>query len=85
MRESVVALGDRCTVQLFSSLKKTGIEEAERVLCRLAGHAGRDCGGAPAAPTKRVLAPAKRNPGWRPSGAGKAERKAAAERKKKAR
>ena len=32
VRESVAGYGDQMTVQLFSSLKKTGIEEAERVV-----------------------------------------------------
>jgi len=61
VRSALAELGEQCTVQLFSSLKKTGIEAAESVL-------GKWLGIAPppppvAAPAKRVLAPGeKRNP-----------------------
>lgn len=40
MREvtaALSALGERCSVQLFSSLKRSGVEEAEKVLCRWLG------------------------------------------------
>lgn len=61
VREAVAALGEQCSVQLFSSLKKTGIEAAEAVLGKWLGIEA-----APAArpaPAKRVLAPGeKRNP-----------------------
>ena len=61
VREGVAELGDRCSVQLFSSLKKTGIEEAEAVL---AGWLDMSSAAAePTAPKKRILAPGeKRNP-----------------------
>ncbi|MDR3300305.1 MAG: ribosome biogenesis GTP-binding protein YihA/YsxC [Candidatus Accumulibacter sp.] len=34
VKEALAGLGERCSVQLFSSLKHTGVEEAETVLCR---------------------------------------------------
>ncbi len=82
VRESVVALGDRCTVQLFSSLKKTGIEEAERVL---AGWLDMPIAvEAPAAPKKRVLAPGeKRNPELAARLAARKAEKAARQAEKK--
>lgn len=61
VRTAVAALGEQCSVQLFSSLKKTGIEAAEAVLGKWLGI---EAAAAPvAAPAKRVLAPGeKRNP-----------------------
>jgi GTP-binding protein len=60
VREAVAALGEQCTVSLFSSLKKTGIEAAEAILGDWLGIAARS---EAAAPAKRVLAPGeKRNP-----------------------
>jgi GTP-binding protein len=60
VREAVAALGEQCTVQLFSSLKKTGVEEAERIL---ADWLDLQPATVAAAPTKRILAPGeKRNP-----------------------
>ena len=60
VREAVSALGEQCSVSLFSSLKKTGIEVAEAVLGKWLDIAP------PAKPvvaTKRILAPGeKRNP-----------------------
>jgi GTP-binding protein len=60
VRSAVAALGELCSVQLFSSLKKTGIEVAEAVLGKWL-----DMSAMPAVPVpaKRVLAPGeKRNP-----------------------
>ena len=60
VRTAVVALGEQCSVQLFSSLKKTGIEVAEAVLGKWLDIAETPVAPAPA---KRVLAPGeKRNP-----------------------
>lgn len=60
VRDAVAALGDQCSVQLFSSLKKTGIEAAEAVLSQWLDLAPAE---APAAAVKRQLAPGeKRNP-----------------------
>ncbi|MFA7290752.1 MAG: ribosome biogenesis GTP-binding protein YihA/YsxC [Rhodocyclaceae bacterium] len=60
VREGVSALGEQCSVQLFSSLKKTGIEVAEAVIGKWLDIAP------PAKPVvaaKRQLAPGeKRNP-----------------------
>lgn len=42
VREALVAAGDQVTVQLFSSLKKTGIDEAERVIGAWLGSATAD-------------------------------------------
>ena len=84
VRESVVALGDRCTVQLFSSLKKTGIEEAERVLAGwLDMPIAVEAGGAR---QKRVLAPGeKRNPELAARLAARKAEKAAQQAEKKPR
>lgn len=51
-REALAAWGDQVTAQLFSSLKKTGVEEAERVI-------GGWLGLEPAAATKKEKPPAK--------------------------
>ena len=60
VRTAVAALGEQCSVQLFSSLKKTGIEVAEAVLGKWLDIAETPVAPAPA---KRVLAPGeKRNP-----------------------
>ncbi|MFC5301483.1 ribosome biogenesis GTP-binding protein YihA/YsxC [Azospira restricta] len=60
VRAALAELGEQCSVQLFSSLKKTGIEVAEGVLGKWLDLAPAV---APAAPAKRVLAPGeKRNP-----------------------
>lgn len=60
-------LGDRCSVQLFSSLKHTGVEEAEKVLGGWLGIAPDENAGSPAKreiPGK-VARPRKRNAmGW---------------------
>lgn len=61
VREGVASLGEQCSVQLFSSLKKTGIEQAEQVLSRWLDLQPAEAVEKP--PTKRVLAPGeKRNP-----------------------
>lgn len=72
-------LGEQCTVQLFSSLKKTGIEVAEAVLGKWLDMAP----AAPlAAPVKRVLAPGeKRNPELAARLAARKEAKAAQKKK----
>lgn len=60
VRAALLELGEQCSVQLFSSLKKTGIEVAEAVLGKWLGL---EDAKPVAAPTKRVLAPGeKRNP-----------------------
>ena len=82
VREAVSALGDRCTVQLFSSLKKTGIEEAEKVLAGWLGM--QNTAEMPAAPKKRVLAPGeKRNPELAARLAARKAEKAARQAEKK--
>ncbi len=70
MREvegALAALGDRCSVQLFSSLKRFGVEEAEGVLSGWLGiesSADKRKAPAPGAPGK-VARPRKRNAmGW---------------------
>jgi GTP-binding protein len=61
VREGVASLGEQCSVQLFSSLKKTGIEQAEQVLSRWLDLQPAEAVEKP--PAKRVLAPGeKRNP-----------------------
>ncbi len=37
VKKALLAFGDNCTVQLFSSLKKTGIEEAEAAIAKMLG------------------------------------------------
>lgn len=60
VREAVADLEEQCSVSLFSSLKKTGIAEAEAVI---AAWLGLDTEKEVVAPAKRVLAPGeKRNP-----------------------
>ncbi|MBI2306786.1 MAG: YihA family ribosome biogenesis GTP-binding protein [Rhodocyclales bacterium] len=60
VRAALAELSEQCSVQLFSSLKKTGIEVAEAVLGKWLGI---EQAKLPAAPAKRVLAPGeKRNP-----------------------
>lgn len=62
VRAAVAALGEQCSAQLFSSLKKSGIDEAERTLAKwlqIDTDAAKPAKGA----VKRVLAPGeKRNP-----------------------
>ena len=61
VKEAIAALGDQCSVQLFSSLKKTGIEKAEAVIGKWLDMD--EAKPVQAATTKRVLAPGeKRNP-----------------------
>ncbi len=60
VREGVSALGEQCSVQLFSSLKKTGIEVAEAVIGKWLDIAPPS---RPEVTAKRQLAPGeKRNP-----------------------
>ena len=61
VRAALTELGEQCSVQLFSSLKKTGIEAAESVLGQWLGI---EAAAQPVAPAKkRGLAPGeKRNP-----------------------
>ncbi|MCP5268260.1 MAG: YihA family ribosome biogenesis GTP-binding protein [Zoogloeaceae bacterium] len=60
VREAVSALGEQCSAQLFSSLKKTGIEVAEAVLGKWLGIEAKV---PPAPAAKRILGPGeKRNP-----------------------
>lgn len=47
-REALASYGDRVTLQLFSSLKKTGIKETEAVVGRWLGEASAETGGMPA-------------------------------------
>ncbi len=67
VKSALTALGDRCSVQLFSSLKRFGVEEAESVLCVWLGieaNADKRKTSAPGAPGK-VARPRKRNAmGW---------------------
>ena len=70
MREvegALAALGDRCSVQLFSSLKRSGVEEAENVLSSWLGiEASAEERKLPViAPPGKVARPRKRNAmGW---------------------
>ena len=82
VREGVAALGEQCTVQLFSSLKKTGIEEAESVLSGWLDMKIVEPAEKPAA--KRVLAPGeKRNPELAARLAARKAEKAALQAEKK--
>lgn len=61
VRAALAVLGERCSLQLFSSLKKTGVAEANAVLARWLDLAAPPA--EPAAAPKRQLAPGeKRNP-----------------------
>jgi len=61
VRSALAEMGEQFSVQLFSSLKKTGIESAEAVLAKWLDIAPPAAPAAP--PAKRVLAPGeKRNP-----------------------
>ena len=82
-RDAVAALGEQCSVQLFSSLKKTGIEEAEGVIGEWLDM---KVAVPEAPPAKRVLAPGeKRNPELAARlAARKVAKDAAREAKKKA-
>ena len=64
--EWLARLGDRCTVQLFSSLKKTGVKEAEKVLGAWLGMEAREEAPPPPAPrTEKVARPKNRAAkGW---------------------
>ncbi len=82
VRAALEELGEQCTVQLFSSLKKTGIEVAEAVLGKWLGIAPPE---KPVVAVKRQLAPGeKRNPELAARLAARKEAKAAkaAEKKK---
>ncbi|MDR2450975.1 MAG: ribosome biogenesis GTP-binding protein YihA/YsxC [Candidatus Accumulibacter sp.] len=66
MRETkaaLAALGDRCSVQLFSSLKRSGIEEAGRVIGAWLGMAAEETG-KPAAPGKAARPRKRKAIGW---------------------
>lgn len=79
MREvkgALAALGDRCSLQLFSSLKRSGVEEAEKVLSGWLGIAADS--EVQRAPVKavpgKVARPRKRNAmGWSARTTGKAK------------
>ena len=67
VKSALAALGDSCSVQLFSSLKRSGVEEAEGVLGGWLGI--ESCGEArkasSASPQGKVARPRKRNAmGW---------------------
>ena len=67
VKDALDALGDRCSVQLFSSLKRSGVEEAENVLGGWLGI--ESCGDERKTPTVspqgKVARPRKRNAmGW---------------------
>ena len=67
VKDALDALGDRCSVQLFSSLKRSGVEEAETVLGGWLGI--ESCGDERKTPTVspqgKVARPRKRNAmGW---------------------
>ncbi|MDR2111884.1 MAG: ribosome biogenesis GTP-binding protein YihA/YsxC [Candidatus Accumulibacter sp.] len=76
VREALAVLGDRCSVQLFSSLKHTGIEEAEKVLGGWLGIASAERAGQAAKPeiAGKTARPRKRGAmGWSARSAEKAK------------
>lgn len=84
VREGLATLSDRCSVQLFSSLKHTGVAEAEKVLGTWLGLDIGESEAAPAVvsgPPGKVARPRQRKvQGWAARSAGK--EKTAAKNKK---
>jgi GTP-binding protein len=84
VREGLATLSDRCSVQLFSSLKHTGVAEAEKVLGTWLGLDIGESEAAPAivsGPPGKVARPRQRKvQGWAARSAGK--EKAAVKNKK---
>ena len=66
VREQLSAIGDNCSLQLFSSLKKTGVGEAERVLGGWLGVADRPVAAPPTGLRSEKVARAKNRKaiGW---------------------
>jgi GTP-binding protein len=78
VKEALAGLGSPCSVQLFSSLKHTGVEEAEKVLCEWLGMtmAPDEKAGQSAKPevAGKVARPRKRSAiGWSARSTGKAK------------
>ena len=66
VREQLAGIGDNCSLQLFSSLKKTGVDEAERVLGSWLGMAERPVAAPPTGLRSEKVARAKNRKaiGW---------------------
>ena len=66
VREQLAGIGDNCSLQLFSSLKRTGVDEAERVLGGWLGMAERSVAAPPTGLRSEKVARAKNRKaiGW---------------------